>query len=111
MIVNVKKLLHRDQHDRLNQVLSSALGALGGVKNLRVTDPTMTSLNVQWDAADGAVRLYKVFYVPSAGGQEEMVRSFCSAAVMPPPDQEFLTRFSSGCVHRSRFLQESPPPS
>ncbi|XP_029984108.1 LOW QUALITY PROTEIN: collagen alpha-1(XII) chain-like [Sphaeramia orbicularis] len=45
---------------------------LGGVKNLRVTDPTMTSLNVNWDAADGAVRLYKVFYVPAAGGREEM---------------------------------------
>ncbi|KAM6915073.1 collagen alpha-1(XII) chain [Xenentodon cancila] len=45
---------------------------LGGVKNLRVTDPTMTSLNVNWDPADGAVRLYKVFYVPTAGGREEM---------------------------------------
>ncbi|XP_030576759.1 collagen alpha-1(XII) chain isoform X4 [Archocentrus centrarchus] len=45
---------------------------LGGVKNLRVTDPTMTSLNVNWDPADGAVRLYKVFYVPKAGGQEQM---------------------------------------
>ncbi|XP_072219017.1 collagen alpha-1(XII) chain isoform X2 [Leuresthes tenuis] len=45
---------------------------LGGVKNLKVTDPTMTSLNVKWDAADGAVRLYKVFYVPAAGGREEM---------------------------------------
>ncbi|XP_035534688.1 collagen alpha-1(XII) chain isoform X2 [Morone saxatilis] len=45
---------------------------LGGVKNLRVTDPTMTSLTVNWDPADGAVRLYKVFYVPVAGGLEEM---------------------------------------
>ncbi|XP_068610238.1 collagen alpha-1(XII) chain [Brachionichthys hirsutus] len=45
---------------------------LGGVKNLRVTDPTMTSLNVHWDPADGAVRLYKVFYVPLAGGLEEL---------------------------------------
>ncbi|KAM9339586.1 collagen alpha-1(XII) chain [Symphorus nematophorus] len=45
---------------------------LGGVKNLRVTDPTMTSLSVNWDPADGAVRLYKVFYVPVAGGLEEM---------------------------------------
>ncbi|CAK6977127.1 collagen alpha-1(XII) chain isoform X7 [Scomber scombrus] len=45
---------------------------LGGVKNLRVTDPTMTSLNVKWDPADGAVRLYKVFFVPAAGGQEDM---------------------------------------
>ncbi|KAF7652876.1 hypothetical protein LDENG_00091150, partial [Lucifuga dentata] len=46
--------------------------SLGGVKNLQVTDPTMTSLSVNWDPADGAVRLYKVFYVPAAGGREEM---------------------------------------
>ncbi|XP_029705380.1 collagen alpha-1(XII) chain isoform X1 [Takifugu rubripes] len=46
--------------------------ALAGVKNLRVTDPTMTSLAVNWDPADGAVRLYKVFYVPVTGGLEEM---------------------------------------
>ncbi|XP_071323618.1 collagen alpha-1(XII) chain isoform X2 [Trachinotus anak] len=45
---------------------------LGGVKNLRVTNPTMTSLTVDWDPADGAVRLYKVFFVPAAGGREEM---------------------------------------
>lgn len=49
-------------------------GALGGVKNLRVTDPTMTSLNVKWEPADGAVRQYKVFFVPKAGGTEDMVR-------------------------------------
>lgn len=49
-------------------------GPLGGVKNLAVTDPTMTSLKVTWDPADGAVRLYKVFFVPAAGGREEMVR-------------------------------------
>lgn len=51
-------------------------GALGGVKNLRVTDPTMTSLNVKWDPADGAVRQYKIFFVPAAGGTEMMVRVF-----------------------------------
>ncbi|XP_069033568.1 collagen alpha-1(XII) chain isoform X2 [Embiotoca jacksoni] len=45
---------------------------LGVVKGLRVTDPTMTSLTVNWEPADGAVRLYKVFYVPTAGGREEM---------------------------------------
>ncbi|KAL2081858.1 hypothetical protein ACEWY4_021676 [Coilia grayii] len=45
---------------------------LGGVKNLRVTDPTMTSLNVNWEPADGAVRQYKVFFVPTAGGTEDM---------------------------------------
>uniref|UniRef100_A0A671LJT0 Collagen alpha-1(XII) chain n=1 Tax=Sinocyclocheilus anshuiensis TaxID=1608454 RepID=A0A671LJT0_9TELE len=47
--------------------------ALGGVKNLRVTDPTMTSLNVKWDPADGAVRQYKIFFVPAAGGTEEQI--------------------------------------
>nr|XP_040016906.1 LOW QUALITY PROTEIN: collagen alpha-1(XII) chain [Gasterosteus aculeatus aculeatus] len=45
---------------------------LAGVKNLRVSDPTMTSLAVTWDPADGAVRLYKVFFKPAAGGREEM---------------------------------------
>ncbi|CAG01461.1 unnamed protein product, partial [Tetraodon nigroviridis] len=45
---------------------------LAGVKNLRVTDPTMTSLAVNWDPADGAVRLYKVFFIPVGGGLEEM---------------------------------------
>ncbi|XP_075883605.1 collagen alpha-1(XII) chain isoform X2 [Nelusetta ayraudi] len=42
---------------------------LGGVRNLQVTDPTTSSLNVQWEAAEGNVRQYKVFYVPAAGGQ------------------------------------------
>uniref|UniRef100_A0A674BUQ9 Collagen type XII alpha 1 chain n=1 Tax=Salmo trutta TaxID=8032 RepID=A0A674BUQ9_SALTR len=47
---------------------------LGGVKNLQVTNPTMTTLNVDWDPADGAVRQYKIFFVPVAGGTpEEMV--------------------------------------
>ncbi|XP_028970604.2 collagen alpha-1(XII) chain isoform X3 [Esox lucius] len=44
---------------------------LGGVKNLRVTDPTMTSLKVDWDPADGAVRQYKIFFVPEAGETPE----------------------------------------
>uniref|UniRef100_A0A8C7KFH0 Collagen type XII alpha 1 chain n=1 Tax=Oncorhynchus kisutch TaxID=8019 RepID=A0A8C7KFH0_ONCKI len=49
---------------------------LGGVKNLKVTEPTMTSLKVDWDPADGAVRQYKIFFVPVAGGTpEEMVVS------------------------------------
>ncbi|KAL6105800.1 col12a1 [Pungitius sinensis] len=47
---------------------------LGGVRNLRVTDPTTTTLNVLWEAAEGNVRQYKVFYVPAAGGQEQMVQ-------------------------------------
>lgn len=61
-------------------MLCDLSGPLGGVKNLQVTNPTMTSLNVKWDPADGAVRLYKVFFVPVAGGREEMVRTQRNAA-------------------------------
>lgn len=46
---------------------------LGGVRNLRVTDPTTSTLNVLWEAAEGNVRQYRIFYVPAAGGEEEMV--------------------------------------
>lgn len=33
----------------------------------------MTSLNVKWEPADGAVRQYKIFYVPATGGIEDTV--------------------------------------
>uniref|UniRef100_A0A8C5A5D2 Collagen type XII alpha 1 chain n=1 Tax=Gadus morhua TaxID=8049 RepID=A0A8C5A5D2_GADMO len=46
---------------------------LGGVRNLRVTDPTTSTLNVNWEAAEGNVRQYKIYYVPAAGGVEETV--------------------------------------
>lgn len=48
---------------------------LGAVKNIQVTDPTVNSLRVRWDPADGDVRQYNVFYVPTAGGTESMVCS------------------------------------
>lgn len=38
-----------------------------------MTDPTTSTLNVLWEAAEGNVRQYRVFYVPEAGGEEEMV--------------------------------------
>uniref|UniRef100_A0A8C4DXX9 Collagen, type XII, alpha 1a n=1 Tax=Dicentrarchus labrax TaxID=13489 RepID=A0A8C4DXX9_DICLA len=47
---------------------------LGGVRNLRVTDPTTSTLNVLWEAAEGNVRHYRIFYVPAAGGEQEMVQ-------------------------------------
>uniref|UniRef100_A0A671YEV8 Collagen alpha-1(XII) chain n=1 Tax=Sparus aurata TaxID=8175 RepID=A0A671YEV8_SPAAU len=47
---------------------------LGGVRNLQVTDPTTSTLNVQWEPAEGNVRQYRIFYVPAAGGEEEMVQ-------------------------------------
>lgn len=46
---------------------------LNTVKNLRVYDPTTSTLNVRWEAAEGNVRQYKVFYVPTAGGSEEVI--------------------------------------
>uniref|UniRef100_A0AAX7V8U8 Collagen, type XII, alpha 1a n=1 Tax=Astatotilapia calliptera TaxID=8154 RepID=A0AAX7V8U8_ASTCA len=47
---------------------------LGGVRNLRVTDPTTSTLTVQWEPAEGSVRQYRIFYVPAAGGVEDMVQ-------------------------------------
>ncbi|KAF7662981.1 hypothetical protein LDENG_00222290 [Lucifuga dentata] len=47
---------------------------LGGVRNLRVTDPTTSTLNVQWEPAEGNVRQYRIFYIPAAGGVEEMAQ-------------------------------------
>ncbi|XP_036927763.1 collagen alpha-1(XII) chain isoform X4 [Acanthopagrus latus] len=47
---------------------------LGGVRNLQVTDPTTSTLNVQWEPAEGNVRQYRIFYVPAAGGEEQMVQ-------------------------------------
>lgn len=45
---------------------------LGGVRNLQVLNPTMTTLNVRWEPAEGRVKEYKVLYVPAAGGPESM---------------------------------------
>ncbi|XP_051868952.1 collagen alpha-1(XII) chain-like isoform X2 [Pristis pectinata] len=47
---------------------------LASVRNLRVYNPTTSSLSVIWDPAEGVVRRYKIHYVPSAGpGNEEVV--------------------------------------
>jgi len=43
------------------------------VKNLQVTDPTINSLRVRWEPAEGDVRQYQIIYVPAAGGAESMV--------------------------------------
>lgn len=46
---------------------------LNTVRNLRVYDPSTSSLNVRWDHADGNPRQYKLFYAPTGGGPEELV--------------------------------------
>ncbi|KAF5909696.1 collagen alpha-1(XII) chain-like isoform X4, partial [Clarias magur] len=48
--------------------------ALGGVRNLRVTDPTTSTLNVLWEPAEGNVRQYRIFYHALPGGPEDMVQ-------------------------------------
>lgn len=47
---------------------------LGFVRNLKVTDPTTSTLNVRWDPAEGNVREYIVIWVPAAGGDQDVVR-------------------------------------
>ena len=49
---------------------------LGGVGNMRVTNPTITTLTVNWNPADGNVQGYKVIYTPTDGGMEIVVRFF-----------------------------------
>ncbi|XP_061479123.1 collagen alpha-1(XII) chain isoform X1 [Rhineura floridana] len=45
---------------------------LNTVKNLRVYEPTTSTLNVRWDHAEGNPRQYKLFYAPVAGGVDEL---------------------------------------
>lgn len=66
--------------------------ALGGVKNLQVTDPTTSSLKVRWDPAEGNVRQYRIFYLPAAGGAEDVVRILLVHIQVP------LTASTSVCV-------------
>lgn len=56
-----------------NAVCAVPVEALGGVRNLQVLNPTMTTLNVRWEPAEGKVKEYKVVYAPAAGGAESMV--------------------------------------
>lgn len=46
---------------------------LSGVGNMKVTNPTITTLTVNWNPADGNVQGYKVIYVPEDGGEEIVV--------------------------------------
>lgn len=48
---------------------------LSGVGNMKVTNPTITTLTVNWNPADGNVQGYKVIYVPEDGGEEIVVSS------------------------------------
>uniref|UniRef100_A0A669CQ83 Collagen alpha-1(XII) chain n=1 Tax=Oreochromis niloticus TaxID=8128 RepID=A0A669CQ83_ORENI len=45
---------------------------LGFVRNLQVTDPTTSTLNVRWLPPEGNVREYIVIWVPTAGGEQDV---------------------------------------
>lgn len=38
-------------------------------------DPTTSTLNVRWEPAEGNVREYIVIWVPTTGGEQEVVRA------------------------------------
>lgn len=44
------------------------------MRNLQVTDPTTSTLNVRWEPPEGNVREYIVIWVPAAGGEQDVVR-------------------------------------
>uniref|UniRef100_A0A3Q3JN59 Collagen alpha-1(XII) chain n=1 Tax=Monopterus albus TaxID=43700 RepID=A0A3Q3JN59_MONAL len=79
---------------------------LGGVRNLQVLNPTMTTLNVRWEPAEGRVKEYKVSYAPAAGGPESMVGlvgqpSACLLALCT------VEQHSAVCVSKSPASQTS----
>ena len=68
-----------DHDDGLPPHPPSSPEPLGFARNLQVTDPTTSTLNVRWDAAEGNVREYIVIWVPvTGGGEQEVVKT-------PPP--------------------------
>ncbi len=50
---------------------------MGSVRNLQVTDPTISTLNVRWEPAEGIVREYIVIYVAAGSQDQEVVRMIC----------------------------------
>ncbi len=59
---------------------------LGSVRNLQVTDPSVSTLNVRWEPAEGSVRQYRIYYQTVTGGAEDMVRP------MAPPNTYIMFR-------------------
>lgn len=65
--------MNRNTLNRVSMCVSTV--PLGGVRNLRVTDPTVSTLNVRWEPAEGSVKQYRIYYQPVRGGAEDMVRN------------------------------------
>lgn len=84
---------------------------LGGVKNLKVTEPTTSSLKVRWDPAEGNVRQYRIFYVPRAGGAEDMVRVPLSHVRFPPKRRSVSLFVPTGAGFRWNHQHRAEEPS
>lgn len=56
----------------------------GNPRDLRVSDPTTSTLKLSWSAAPGKVKQYLITYTPVAGGetQEATVRGDTTNAVL-----------------------------
>ncbi len=67
---------------------------LGFVRNLQVTDPTTSTLNVRWEPAEGSVREYIVIWTPVTGGEQDVVSlQLRSVDIMSPRQApKFLTQ-------------------
>lgn len=86
---------------------STFSGPLGGVKNLQVTDLTTSSLRVRWEPAEGDVRTYNIFYVPTAGGAERVVRSLVAARSGLLRTTSDITRERNSWFHAISQMQVS----
>lgn len=64
-------------------------------------NPTMTTLNVRWEPAEGRVKEYKVVYAPAAGGTEMVVRPGRLSSPKPQTLPESLLALA--CCSSVRF--------
>uniref|UniRef100_A0A8C1ST34 Collagen alpha-1(XII) chain n=1 Tax=Cyprinus carpio TaxID=7962 RepID=A0A8C1ST34_CYPCA len=76
---------------------------LGSVRNLQVTDPTVSTLNVRWEPAEGSVRQYRIYYQTVTGGAEDMVQYI--------PQHLLSLTFPSARILRSNHIVTLSEPS
>lgn len=76
---------------------------LGGPRNLRVSDPTTSSLKLSWEKAPGKVLNYLVTYTPATGGEpkEVTLRGNVSSTVLKELDAGTTYSLSVNALYRS----------
>lgn len=71
---------------------------LGHVKNLQVTDPTTSTLNVRWEPAEGNVREYIVLWTPTVNRREQDVVRLHVVNIMSPGSTRYLRQVTEGTL-------------